>query len=83
MTTAEFKAEMRVEREELCVEWGFANRFTAMIFQWVCDDFNRIEYPDLDEASEAIRDYVIHVKKVPAYRVRHVDFHQIALCLQG
>jgi len=74
-------AELRTEREELCVEFGFANRWTAMIFQWVRDVFEGANHDSLEEAAEDIRAYVMVALKVPAYRLKGVDFVQIALCL--
>ena len=84
MTTAELKAELRAERDELCATFGFANRWTAMIYQWCydagfSDDGSERELGDI---AHDLRAFVEGAKGVPSYRLDGVDFVQIALCLQ-
>ena len=85
MTTAELKAELRAERDELCATFGFANRWTAMIYQWCYDAGFCADGDDvpLGETAHDIRAFVEGAKGVPAYRLDNVDFVQIALCLRS
>lgn len=84
MTAAQLRAELQAERDELCTTFGFANRWTAMVYQWCRDagfgdDGSERE---LGDVAYDLRAYVEGAKNVPAYRLDNVDFVQIALCLQ-
>jgi hypothetical protein len=75
------REELRVEREELCHEFGFDNRWTALIFQWCRDEFGFVP-DDVDpaEVAENCREFVAS-KGVPEDRTWGVDFHAVALAL--
>jgi hypothetical protein len=59
--------------------FGFANRWTAKVYQWVADAvadgyFNA----DVENLAESVRAFVTEVKRVPEYRLYGVDFGAIA-----
>lgn len=64
--------------------YGFANRWTAKIYLWCRNEFGNdptIDNVDTGTLAEDCRTFITEVKGVPDYRLRNVDFHDIALAL--
>jgi hypothetical protein len=71
------------EREELCVEFGFRNRWTAKLYQWAFDEFGPV--PDdvgIDVAAADLRAWA-ESRGIHESRLWNVDFAAIALALQA
>jgi hypothetical protein len=69
------------EREELCVTFGFRNRWTAKLYQWAVADFGPVpEDIGIDVAAADLRAWA-ESRGVHESRLWNVDFAAIALAL--
>jgi hypothetical protein len=72
-----------IRREELCVQFGFRNRFTAKVYEWAHEaGISFDEDCPLDDAADVVRDFAIG-RGVPEERLDGVDFVAIGLALQA
>lgn len=76
------RRELEIEaREELCVTFGFKNRWTAKLYQWAVADFGPVpEDVGIDVAATDLRAWA-ESRGIHESRLWNVDFAAIALAL--